>query len=177
MNLTDIIAQAFGIAGFVITVLSYQERNNKKFFIKQGLAGLMFFMNFSIIGAWTAAMFNLTNLGRGALLSKNDKKLWRLVLIEALYTICFLIGLATIIGIPKQIFVSALTYVGLFVMTVFMWKGNGKHIRYVQLSLTSPVWIIHNIYNFSLGGLLCEIFSMVSVIISFIRFGKDGFEK
>ena len=66
MNYVEIIAQIFGIFGLIFSALSYQEKNNKKFFIKQGLAGLMFFLNFAMIGAISAALFNLTNLVRGA---------------------------------------------------------------------------------------------------------------
>ena len=177
MKLYEIIAQIFGILGMILTFLSFQEKNNKKFFIKQGLAGLMFFLNFIIIGALSAALFNLTNLVRGAILSKNDHKKWRVFLITGLYTACFLFALTTIMGNPFQIFLSALTCTTLIIMTVLMWKGNGKHIRYAQFLISSPSWIIHNIFNFTLGGLICEIASMLSVVISFIRYGKDGFEK
>ena len=177
MKMHEIIAQGFGIIGMIVTFLSFQEKNNKKFFIKQGLAGLMFFLNFIIIGAVSAALFNLTNLVRGAILSKNDHKMWRVIFIVGLYTACFLFALTTIMGNGFQIFLSALTCTTLIIMTVLMWKGNGKHIRYAQFLLSSPSWIVHNIFNFSLGGLICEIASMISVIISFIRYGKDGFEK
>lgn len=172
----NLIAQLFGIAGFLFTVVSFQERNNKNFFIKQAVAGFMFFMNFAIIGALSAALFNLVNLVRGALLSKKEHKLWHLSTIEVLYTVCFVISLIVINGDLFQIFLSSLTYFALVLMTVFMWKGNGKHIRYVQLCVVSPAWIIHNIFNFSLGGLLCEMFSMLSVIVSFIRYRQNGFE-
>ncbi len=177
MTLTEIIAQAFGIAGLILTVISFQEKNNKSFFIKQALAGLMFCFNYLMIGAVSATLFNVTNLVRGTLFSKNDHKLWRLLVIEGLYTVCFIFSLTFIINIPFQIFLSSLTYLGLGLMTMFMWKGNGKHIRYVQLFVTSPSWLVYNIFNFTLGGILCEIFSMVSVIVSFIRFGKEGFEE
>ncbi len=173
MNLT---AQLFGIAGFLFTVVSFQERNIKKFFIMQAIAGFMFFMNFAIMGALSAALFNLVNLVRGALLSKKEHKPWHLGTIEILYTVCFVISLIVINGDLFQIFLSSLTYFALVLMTIFMWKGNGKYIRYVQLFVVSPAWIIHNIFNFSLGGLLCEIFSMLSVIVSFIRYKQSGFE-
>lgn len=172
-----IIAQVFGIFGLIFSAISYQEKNNKRFFIMQGLAGLMFFTNFALIKAVSAALFNMTNLIRGAIFSKKEQKLWKLITVMGLYTACFVVALCMIIGNPFQIFLSALTYATLELMTVLMWKGNGKHIRYAQFFVSSPSWIIHNIFNFSLGGILCEVFMMVSVVVSFIRFGKDGFEK
>ena len=175
--MVEITAQIFGIFGLIFSALSYQEKNNKRFFIMQGLAGLMFFINFSLIKAVSAALFNMTNLVRGVIFSKKEQKCWKLIGVMSLYTICFVIGLCLIINNPFQIFLSALVYIPIEVMTVFMWKGNGKHIRCVQFFASSPSWIIHNIFNFSLGGILCEVFMMASVVVSFIRFGKDGFEK
>lgn len=177
METIEIIAQIFGIFGLILSALSYQEKNNKKFFIEQGLAGLMFFINFLLVGAISAALFNITNLVRGALFSRKEKKKWQLSMIIAIYTACFIFSLSLIIGNPFQIFLSSLTYITLQMMTVLMWLGNGKHIRVGQFFASSPSWIIHNIFNFSLGGILCEVFTMSSVVISFIRFGKDGFEK
>jgi len=177
MDFTEITAQIFGIFGLIFSAWSYQEKNNKRFFIKQGLAGLMFFINFALIGAISAMLFNLTNLVRGAVFSKKEKKLWKLIGVAGLYTVCFVISLCMIIDNPFQIFLSALTYSTLEIMTVLMWRGNGKHIRYGQFFVSSPSWIIHNIFNFSLGGILCEVFMMSSVVVSFIRYGKEGFEK
>ncbi len=177
MIMVEITAQIFGIFGLIFSAISYQEKDNKRFFIMQGLAGLMFFMNFALIKAVSAALFNMTNLVRGAIFSKKEHKVWKLLTVMSLYTICFIVAFCMIVGNPFQIFLSALTYLTLEIMTVLMWKGNGKHIRYAQFFVSSPSWIIHNIFNFSLGGILCEVFMMASVVISFIRFGKDGFEK
>lgn len=177
MGVIEITAQIFGIFGLAFSVLSFQEKNNKRFQIMQGVAGLMFFMNFILIGAISAALFNLTNLVRGTFFQKKEPELWKLIAVSALYTLCFIFSICLIIGNSLQIVLSTLTYITLMIMTFLMWKGNGKHIRYGQLFASSPSWIIHNIFNFSLGGILCEIFSMTSVIVSFIRFGKDGFEK
>ena len=177
MKPIEITAQIFGILGLIFTAFSFQEKNNKRFFMMQAAAGLMFFANFALIGAVSASLFNLTNLVRGTVLLKNDRKVWRVSLICGLYTACFVFALTMIWGDLFQIFLSVITYATLVLMTVLMWLGNGKHIRYGQVIASSPSWIIHNMFNFSLGGLLCEIFSMISVGISFIRYGKDGFEK
>lgn len=177
MNYVEVIAQIFGIIGMILAAISFQEKKNKRFFAEQALSGLMFFLNFIMIGAYPAAFFNLTNVVRGALYSKNNKLVWKPVLICSLYALCFAFSLYMIWGEWLQIALSGLTFLSLELMTILMWKGNGKHIRYGQFFASSPSWIIHNIFIFSLGGILCETFAMLSIIISFIRFGKDGFEK
>ena len=41
MNYIEIISQVFGILGFVFIVLSFQEKTNKGFFVKQALGGIL----------------------------------------------------------------------------------------------------------------------------------------
>ena len=176
MGTIEIVAQGCGIVGLLLAALSFQEKNNKRFFVEQGLSGLSFFLNFLLIGAISAALFNLVNLLRGVLFARGGWRGGKTILLEALYTACFIYSLIPNLHDPFQIFLSAITFVGLTTMTVFMWRGNGKHIRILQFCYVSPAWLVHNIFNFSLGGILCEAFNMLSVIISFIRYGKDGFD-
>lgn len=176
MNPKEIIAQAFGLIGLVIIVSSFQCKKNKNFFLLQGTGALAFVLNFLLINAYAGALFNFTNLIRGLLFSKEDKKPWKLVLIIALYTACFAFSTFLAWGDWFMIFIASLPYVTLVAMSVFMWLANGKYIRYFQVTLMSPAWIVHNIFNFSLGGILCESFNMISTIVSLIRYGKDGFE-
>lgn len=171
------IAQGFGLIGLGIVVYSFQCKANKNFFLMQGLGSLMFFVNFLLIGAYAGAFFNLTNLFRGLLYSKDAKKIWKLVLIELLYTLSFAFSVYLVWGDWFGVFIAALPYVTLLIMSVLMYNGNGKHIRYFQFTLMSPSWIVHNIFNFSLGGIICESFNMISVIVSLVRYGKEGFEK
>lgn len=173
----DIIAQSFGIMGLFIVVGSFQCKKNKNFFLMQGLGSLFFMMNFLLISAYTGAFFNLTNLVRGFLFSKADKKVWKLVMVICLYTACVTFAIYLIWGQWLMIALSIVLYASLIVMSALMWQNDGKYIRYFQVSVQSPVWIVYNCFNFTLGGILCESISMISTVVSFIRYGKDGFEK
>jgi len=170
MTVNEIIAQVMGIFGLIIIVLSFQAKENKKFFILQGLGSLMFFINFLMIGAIAGALFNMANLVRGLLFSKESKKVWKLVLVEILYIGCFVFSLWTVWGNGFQIFLSSLPFIALCAMSVVMWMGNSRHIRYSQIIYMSPAWIVHNVFNFTLGGLLCEVFNMISALVALIRY-------
>ena len=172
-NVIDIIAQAFGIVGLVIIVASFQCKKNRNFFLMQGIGSFMFFINFIMINAYGGAFFNLVNLVRGLLFSKNDKRLWKPILVEMLYTACFIFSIV-LSPSPEQIILVAIPFAALVAMTVFMWLGNDKHIRYSQITYMSPAWIVHNIFNFSLGGLICESFNMVSSVIYLMRMRRKN---
>lgn len=174
LDITEIIAQGFGILGLIIIVASFQFKENKKFFTMQGLGSIFFFLNFIMIGAVAGALFNLTNFVRGMLFLNRDKR-WKLVVVEILYTACFVFSIFSVGGDLIKIFFSALPYVALIFMSICMWKGNGKHIRLSQAIYMSPAWIIHNIYNFTLGGLVCEVINMVSSVVALVRYKQSGF--
>lgn len=173
MNIIDVIAQVFGILGLIVIVSSFQFKDNKTFFLIQGAGSLFFFVNFFMIGAFGGAFFNLTNLVRGLLFMKDREKPWKTILIEILYTGCFLFSIFLTKGDLVQIILAALPFVALLFMTVCMKKGNPTHIRLSQIIYMSPAWIIHNIFNFSLGGLICEIINMISSLIALIRYKKS----
>lgn len=169
----NIIAQASGLVGLCIIVLSFQFKKNSSFFLLQGVGSFMFFLNFILIGAYGGAMFNLCNLLRGLIFMKNAKKPWKLAVVELAYTSCFAFSVY-LDHSPKQIILVAIPFVSLLVMSVFMWYGNPKHIRICQISCCSPGWIVHNIFNLSVGGIICESFNIISSIVYIMRLRKSS---
>ena len=167
----DILAQGFGIVGLIIIVLSFQFKKNSLFFLAQGMGSFMFFLNFMLIGAYGGAMFNMCNLLRGLTLMKNPQKKWKLVINVISYVVCFCVSVYLDSSL-RNIVLVVLPCVALVAMSVFMWLGNSRHIRIFQILASSPAWIIHNIFNLSIGGLLCESFNMVSSVIYLFRLKK-----
>ena len=176
----EIIIQGLSIVGCIITVLSFQCKNNKTFFLMQGAGGIIFFVHFlltaTVLGetaALAGAFFNLANLPRAIVMSKTDKKLWKLILTISLYSAAYGYSLSTIWGEVWKMALVTLPFAGLILMSFLMWKGDPVKIRYGQLAVGSPTWFIHNIFIFSLGGLICEAFNMVSSVIAIIRFKRE----
>ena len=177
MDKIFIVAQAFGILGLIFNVLSFQAKRNKMLFVTQAIGGISFAINFILIGDIASCLFNLMNLVRGVIFIRSKKRIWEIMLVEAFYVACFAFSVSRIWGSWFDISLSLLTFISLVTLSFVMWKGNPRYIRYTQLCMSSPAWIVNNIFHFTLGGLLCEIFSMCSVVISLIRFRKTGFEE
>ncbi|MBQ3055024.1 MAG: YgjV family protein [Oscillospiraceae bacterium] len=177
MEPIEIIAQTFGIVGMLFAFVSFQAKKNSWFFILQALCAVMFAVNYGLIGAVSGTLFNLAGIARGVLFQNSDRKLWKLFVVEILFLVCITVSLVFYTEGALQITLSLLTYAALATGTYVMWTGSGKNIRYVQLFFVSPAWLVYNIVNFTIGGILCESFNMISAIVSFIRYGKDGFEK
>ncbi|MBQ8533359.1 MAG: YgjV family protein [Clostridia bacterium] len=167
----EIIAQIIGIFGTCSMFLSFQIKKNSTFFVVQCLSGLFFALNFLLLGAYTGSIFNFINILRGSVLAggKKYKKIYFLVLLQLLYVLTVVF---TFNG-----WLSILSLIAQLVGTFAMWTQNGKIIRFGQLLCVSPIWLIHNIFVFSIGGIICEVFSIISIIVSLIRFGINGFDK
>ena len=147
MEVKEIIGQIFGIFGLLLFVLSFQCKNSRKLVLVQGIGGMMFFINFLLIEAYGGALFNLTILIRGLLYAKKDGKLWKPVVVELMFTLAYVYSLVLLNGDVLQIILTTLPYISLLIMSVLMWKENGKMIRYFQIGMLSPAWLIHNVFN------------------------------
>ncbi len=51
------------------------------------------------------------------------------------------------------------------------WTRHPRKMRWVQLGVVSPCWLAYNVIisPMAVGGILCESFNMVSVVVYFIR--------
>ena len=170
--MNPIIPQILGMVGLAIIVLSFQCKQNRKFFLMQGFGSFFFFLNFILIGAYGGAFFNLANLIRGLLYSKNTKKAWKLITVEAVYILCLAFSIY-LDSSMRQIILTLLPFSALILMSIFMWKGNTKHIRYFQIAYMSPSWIVYNCFNLSIGGIICESLTMISSAIYLVREKKN----
>ncbi len=163
-----LIGQCIGCVGLVLMVLSFQFKKNRTLFIMQSAAAFCYVLNFLLVGAWAGTLFNLCVLIRGVLFAKNSEKTWKLITVEGIFVGSYIFSLV-LDHRPVQIVLVSLVLIGLLSSTFFMWRSETKKIRYCQIFCTSPVWIVHNFYNPSLPGIVCECFNMVSSAIFLTR--------
>ena len=170
MEWLEIVAQAFGIVGSIVYLISFQIKKNRTFFMVQCLGSFLFTMNYLLLGAYTGCMMNFLGVIRTAALAAGGKfrsklLMWGLDIVYVVATLC------TFAGLP-----SVLVMIAMIASTHAMWTEKGKIIRYVQLGVSSPCWLAHNIMVFSIGGIICEIGNIISTVISILRFRKTGYE-
>ena len=177
MNIT-ILAQILSVIAMAFAVLSMQCRRNRNFFICQGISGTLFTVSFILFGAWSGALMNIFSAVRTILL--NNKKIatskWTLFALT-----CFLLAcsLTTFLYFKDKWYLVLILTIAQFMGTYSMWTQKGSIIRYIQLSVISPLWLT---YNFllpipSIGGILTETLNITSVVIALIRYRKIGFSE
>lgn len=173
----DIIAQTLGIFGMLCAMLSYQCKTNRNYFIWQGMSGVFFSAQFIMIGAYAGLVFNAYNIVRAVIYqSKKSKSVYAVILLETLVVAA---TLTAIFVLGEAWWLVMFTFIAQATGTFAMWTRNGRTIRISQLAVVSPFWLLYDalIQTPSIGGILCEVFNMASVVVSFVRFKKTGFDK
>ena len=165
----ETIGQIIGLVAAAMIILSFQAKNTKLLFVMQTIGGVLFAVSFFMIGSITAALLNLIGLPRGLILTAGEKwnKWYILVALEL-----------AILGIgifSYENYLSIVTVCAQLVGTAALWTRKGKMIRILQFCIVSPLWLFNNIMSFAIGGIITEVVSMMSVIVSIIRFGLNGF--
>jgi hypothetical protein len=166
----EIIAQTISVIAMAVSIFALQFKTNRSLYICRGASGLLFAISYFMLGIYTAGALNLINLIRSAFLinKRTQSKIFMIISILMYWTATAF----TFAGYLSLIIVISQTF-----ETVVLWGRNGKHIRVYQVCVASPAWLYHNIVRFSLGGILAEVFLMISTFVSFFRFRKTGFDK
>lgn len=166
--MTEIIGQIFGIVGMLFNIFSFQCKKNTHLIAVLGIGSLMFSLNYLLIGAFAGAGFNIVNILLSmCVINKKMHNNPMFVFVCAVY-----------------ILISVFAYDGLWTLVLLfsqlakafaIWYKTGGFIRKTQLFCISPVWLINNmIVSFSIGGIICEAFTIISVIVSFFRLRKTA---
>lgn len=168
--------QLIGYIGMACALISYQCKKNKQYFLFQTGCAVAFTVQFLFLSSWAAMLLNVFSIMRGIIFALGDKckKLVFLIAIEASFAVSCLTA-ALFFG--EKWWIAILLFIAQGGGTLAMWTHDGKKIRLAQLSVISPIWIINNVYYGSIGGIACEIFNIISVVVSIIRFNKSGYDK
>ena len=166
-----IIAQIIGVIASAFIIYSFQSRKNKHLFLIQMIGALLFSFHFGLLGAFTGFSQDVLAVGRNYLLFSNKKWAKSPIFLWLLIILYVVTGYFTYSGI-----LSILPPLAMIVGTIVMWSKDGKKIRIAQLLCISPCWLTYNISVFSISGIVTECFVLISVLISFIRYGFNGFD-
>lgn len=166
----EFLIQLVGIFGFVFTVFSYQCKNTRTCILVQAFAGLCFTLNFFFLDSYTAALLNFLNILRNLILVFCNSEKTKNILTGVVFTAYLAAGVFTFSGIA-----SLMATFAQLVGTLTMCTRNGKIYRLGTLLCVSPLWLVHNFMCGSLGGIITEIFTMISIVVFIIRFGPKKF--
>ena len=167
----ELWGQMVGIVAMAAIILSFQCKSNKKLIVVIGAGALMFAISYFMLGQPSAALFNIVSAVCSIVCLKEELKT-KLVffIIVALYLLATYITFDSWWSVVLMSAQIATSYSLMF--------KSGAFIRNMRLFFVSPIWLINNsVICLAIGGLICEVITMMSIIISFIRYRKTGFEE
>lgn len=165
----ETMGQIFGLVAMALNIVSVQFKKPRQLFICRMVSGLLWALNFLFLGSPTGAIINLVNIVRSVFLlrEKTSTKPFLYITI-LLYTVTGLLTMDYHLSI--LLLVDFLIIVGQVADSIGMWTKNLRYIRRCQLFAISPIWLIHNILVFSIGGIITETFTMISTLIAMYRY-------
>lgn len=172
----EFFGQALGIIGMTLIMLSFQFKRLSTLCLLQALGGVAFTLNFLLIGDTVSAVMNVFSVLRGLSFGfapqRMKKYLYAILLV-------LLIGATVVTYDPtvKPLWLTALIVIAQISNATVVFIGNAKAIRIVQLAVISPAWLTNNFISFTIGGVLCEIFNIISSAVAIVRFRKEWFGK
>lgn len=162
----DIFVQAIGIFGTILFFLSYQCKSNKSLFRVQFISYLCYTIHLLMLGAITGGISYILNTARSFCLgSKNTflkgKTMCWIICALQLVTLMFTWdGWWSILPVAANI-----------ASTIGGYTYNARKIRAAGMFINSPLWIAYDIAVGSWAGVLDEVVSEASMIISVWRYG------
>ncbi len=166
--LKNLPAHICALIGFIFLIISTQEKNKNKILISQSLFYLFFFLQYILIGVYSASILCIVSLIRNIIYYFKTNKLSYFIIILVL-----IIG--TITGIYDinnyGLIIPFLPLVINLIYTYVLSKNNIKFIKKGFL-ICSIIWIIYNYFIGAYIGLICNILEMFSYILYFQRLKK-----
>ena len=175
MYTVQIIAQTVSIFAMAINILSYQNKKQKNIFLFQLIGSMLFAVSFFMLGAITGAILNFIGIVRALVFINKDKLRADRPIWLVLFTATFIGSYAltfTVFGKEASLFnliVELLPVIGMIITTVSFQKKDARSVRAFGF-VSSPLWLIYNVINFSLGAICCETVSLISITVGYVRF-------
>ena len=175
MKNIDLIAQAIGIIAMAFNILSYQQRTPKRVITFQLFGSALFAMNYLLLGAPVGMCMNLIGILRATVYSNREKfradRMAWLLLFVSLFVTSYVLSF-TVFGMPftlRNAILELLPVIGMTATTISFRLQNAATIRKFGL-ISFPCWVTYNAASGSIGGVICELFSICSIVIGLIRY-------
>ena len=174
MTNIEIAGQIISIAAMATTIFSYQQKKQLHLVICQLIGGTLFAVSFFLLGATVGALLNLVASIR-AVLFLFSKKLhathpaWLYGFI-ACYIVLYVLAF-TAFGVEPTVInmiVELLPVIGMTALSIGFMREDSAAVRRWGF-VSSPAWLVYNIYYLSIGAIICETISIVSIIVGVLR--------
>ena len=164
--MSEMFTQSIGLIGTVLFFLYYQCKSNKSLFRVQFASYVCYTTHFLLLGAITGGISYILNTVRSFCLGSKHtflKGKWMCGILCALQMVTLFF--------TWDGWLSVLPIVANIAATIGGYTYNARKIRVVGMFVNSPLWIVYNAAVGSWAGILDELVTEASMILSIFRYG------
>ena len=161
-----LLIQGIGLLGTVLFFLSFQCRSNRNLFRVQFLSYVCYTLHLLLLGAVTGGVSYVINTFRSFCLG-SDLKFARGKAMCAIICLLQLLALA----VTWSGWISILPVAANIASTIGGYTHNPRNVRIAGMFVNSPLWIVYDLLVGSWAGLLDEVLSEASMLLSILRYG------
>lgn len=159
------LAQLFGLASLALICISYQQKEKEKILFIQIFANLIYFIQYILLTAFSAASANIISITRTMLFYNFERKekdipLYYLIIFEFIILLVGILTYSNIYSVIPIIIAMAYTY--------GTWQKNLR-VMYLIFIMAGFFWIL---YNFIVGAYISILGSFIEIIASTAGFIK-----
>lgn len=163
-----IISQIISAVATLLLLLSFQQKTHKRIVIMQAFSGLLFGIQYMMLGAYEGMVCNYIGAVRSVIYSFRGKsKAVDSIFCPVIFAVIFAVsGIITY----KNIF-SLLPILAMAIASFVLWMPKTQQLRALTMP-TSAMWLVYNAVSHSYVAVLTEVLNLISIVIALIRFRK-----
>ena len=168
MTFWDWFVQGIGVVASILGISSFQMKTQKGIVLLQTMGSALWSVHFLLLGAAAGCMLNAIAILRGIVFYFRTDRKWAAHSAWYAVFIAMLFGAMVFSWVQGDGAKALLPFCGMIATTVSLALRDPFRVRAVSF-LSSPCWLVYNIINFSIPGILTEVFAMCSIIVGILR--------
>lgn len=170
-SITYILSQVFIIISYICLVFTYQTKNRKSILVYNFVSLIVTGLSYVFLSAYSglamvgvAIIRNIIFLIDEKKNGKSDKNSTKdYIILGVLYLISIVFAILTYNGI-----LSMMSVLATMLYTFSVWQKNTKVYKLLGMPIEA-IWIIYNIYIFSIFGIILESILAISTVVGYLR--------
>lgn len=172
MTINPLLVQSIGFCGTILFFLSYQCKRNKNLFRVQFISYACYTVHLLLLGAVTGGISYILNtlrsfcLGSRQVFLKSKTMCWIICALQMVTLLLTWEGWWSILPVAANI-----------AATIGGYTFNPRKIRIAGIFINSPLWIVYSALVGSWAGILDEIVTEASMLLSIWRYGWKNLDR
>lgn len=161
-----VLVQGLGILGIAASVIAFQCKKHKSIMIFRTANESFFAIQYGLLGAFTGMAMNIIGSIRNLIFARLVEKGKSTMPLRFVFSAAFVaFAIFTWDGV-KSILVGVAKDV-----STFAYGSSDTGVVRVLVLATTLTWWVYNLLVGSIAGVICETFTIVSIVVSLFRYG------